>query len=491
MALVAGVDSSTQATKVVVVDTDNAKLVAQASAPHRVMGTGGARETMPSDWADALGAALAATGRASEVRAVSVAAQQHGLVVLGNDDQVLRAAILWNDTRSASDAAALVEALGGPELCARRVGSVLTPAFTISSWAWLCRTEPEIARAARRVCLPHDYLSTLLVGGEPPCTDRSDVSGTGWWSPADESYAEDVLGLPGVGLRPEMLPRILGPGEAAGEVSASASQRFGLPTGAVVGAGAGDNAGAALSLGVGPGEAAVSLGTSGTVFSVASAPSTDATGVVAGFASADGRYLPLACTLNATLAVDRVAQWLGLSRDDVAPSGDLLFLPWFDGERTPNLPWASGTLSGLRHDTDPRSLLQAAYEGAVGTLLAAIDELATWAPMGQATPLLLVGGGARSRIWQDTVMRLSGRPLLLPQATELVALGAAVQAAAVLEGTSPQEIAQRWDLRRGSHRDAVPRDEAVTSRLRTWITKAATSGTVPIEGRSGGPSPQA
>jgi xylulokinase len=265
-----------------------------------------------------------------------------------------------------------------------------------------------------------------------------------------------------------MLPRVLGPEERAGEVPASIAARFGLAPGAVVGPGAGDNAAAGLALGLQPGEAALSLGTSGTVFVVAERPSADPEGVVAGFASADGGYLPLVCTLNATVAVDRVAAWLGLGRDDVAPSGEVVFLPWLDGERTPNLPGASGTLSGLRHDTDLRSVLQAAYEGAAATLLAGLERIETWAPLAQGAPLLLVGGGARGPVWREAVRRLSGRAVVVPEASELVALGAAVQAAAVLEGRRPREVTSRWGTRRGSEEGALPKDVEKLGRIQAW-----------------------
>src|SRR5579875_2328892 len=254
MTLVAGVDCSTQSTKVVVVD-ESGKIVAQASAPHRVTGTGGARETDPAVWESALATALRATGRAAEVEAISIAGQQHGLVVVDGDGRPLRPSMLWNDTRSASDAAAIVETLGGDQRIADRVGSTLTPAFTVSKWAWLRRNEPEVAAAARGVRLPHDHINAVLTG--QASTDRSDTSGTGWWSPADEAYAEDVLAA--VGLAADRLPGVLGPGEAAGTVSAAAAERFGLRAGAVVGPGAGDNAAAALGLGLAAGEAAISL----------------------------------------------------------------------------------------------------------------------------------------------------------------------------------------------------------------------------------------
>ena len=193
MPLVAGVDCSTQSTKVLVVDLDDGRVVASGAASHEVEGDRGARETDPVAWEVSVSTALNKTGLAAQVAAISIAAQQHGMVVLDGDARPVRKAPLWNDTRDAADARALVAALGGPEAAARRVGSVLTTSFTVAHWAWLRRTEPEVAAAVRQVMLPHDYLSLRLTG--QATTDRSDVSGTGWWSPADETYAADVLAL--------------------------------------------------------------------------------------------------------------------------------------------------------------------------------------------------------------------------------------------------------------------------------------------------------
>jgi xylulokinase len=466
VALVAGVDCSTQSTKVLLVDAEDGRLVAAGAASHPVEGTGGARETDPREWEASLAEALDKTGRASEVAAISIGGQQHGLVVLDGAGAPLRKAPLWNDTRGALDAARLVEAFGGADECAKRVGSVLTSSFTVAHWAWLRRTEPDVADAARRVLLPHDYLTHRLAGGF--FTDRSDVSGTGWWSPVTESYDHGVLALPSVALPPERLPEVLGPEASAGEVMSSASVQFGLPRGIPVACGAGDNAAAALALSVQPGEAGVSLGTSGTVFAPAEAPSADPTGTVAGFAGADGRYLPLACTLNATVAIDQVSSWLGLDREDVVPSGGVVFLPWMGGERTPNVPLATGTLSGLRYETDKRSVLQAAYEGLVATLLEATALLDRWAPQDKGAPLLLVGGGAKGRAWQATVQRLSGRPVLVVEAGELVAYGAAVQAAALLNRKAVAEVAAAWQVRRGTLLDPVDVDEATLARISSW-----------------------
>ncbi len=465
--LVAGVDSSTQATKVVVVDADSGAMVASGQARHTVTGTGGARETDPRDWWSALGTALAATGRASEIGAIAVAGQQHGLVVLDGRGSPLRPASLWNDTRAAPDAERLTDRLGA-ETWARLTGLRPVASFTVCKWAWLRRTEPDVARATAAVRLPHDYVTERLTGRGT--TDRGDASGTGWWSPTTGRYLDEILSLPEVELPLERLPAIVRPADAAGTVTAAAAAELGLAAGIVVGPGTGDNAAAALGLGLTVGQAAMSLGTSGTIFAVSDRPTADPTGIVAGFADATGRFLPLAATLNCTVAVDRVAGWLGLGRDDVAPAGDVVVLPYFDGERTPNLPSASGTVRGLRHTTTPQQILMAAYEGAVASLLVAFDAIGeAVGGLDPAAPLLLVGGGARGETWRSVVRRLTGRAVQVPEATEAVAVGAAVQAAAVLRGESPSEVARRWDGGRGVRLDPLPADTERLARIRTLL----------------------
>ncbi|HTW09600.1 MAG TPA: FGGY family carbohydrate kinase, partial [Acidimicrobiales bacterium] len=404
MPLVAGVDCSTQSTKVLIVEADSGAVVASGSAPNIVTGEGRARETAPQVWADALATALGQTGLAGQVAAVSVGGQQHGLVVLDRSGAPVRPAPLWHDTRSAPDAIELVTAIGGPAETARRTGSVLNASFTITHWAWLRRCEPDAAARACQVMLPHDYLNFCLTG--TATTDRSDASGTGWWSPPTGQYDLDILALGQVDLPPEALPAVAAPDAAAGAVTAQAAERFGLAPGTGVACGSGDNAAAALALALVPGEMAMSLGTSGTAYTASTVPSTDPTGIVAGFAGAQGGFLPLVCTINATLAVDRTASWLGLDREDVLPSDGVVYLPWLGGERSPAVPTATGGMSGLRYDTEPASVLQAAYEGVVATLLAAAGELARWSPSDMSQPLLLLGGGAKGKTWQATVQRL-------------------------------------------------------------------------------------
>ena len=463
--LVAGVDCSTQSTKVIVIDVDTGEQLALGRAQHTVTGTGGARETDPGVWWEALRTALAETGLAGEIASISVAGQQHGLVCLDASGQPLRPSMLWNDTRSASDAVDLVGALGGPAVWASRIGVVPVASFTASKWAWVRRREPKIASATRAIRLPHDYLTERLCG--VGATDRGDASGTAWWSTETETYSPDVLGLDAISLPADMLPKVLGPKESAGTITTAAAAATGLPVGALVGPGTGDNMGAALGLGLRPGVPVLSLGTSGTVYLVSTTRSADSTGNVAGFADATGRFLPLACTLNCTLAVDKTAQWLGLERDAATPSGGVVALPYFDGERTPNVPDAAAAIFGLRHTTEPGSILMATYEGAVVGLLDALDTIDVCSSgVDRNAPLVLIGGGARGKVWRDVVSRLSGKAVSIPEADEFVAIGGAVQAAAVLTGEDPVDVARRWDTGKGIVLEPQPRDDETIARLR-------------------------
>lgn len=442
MPLVAGVDSSTSACKVEVRDLDTGALVASGRAPHPTT-TPPRSQQHPADWWSAFEAAAGTAGVAGANRpdAIAVGGQQHGLVALDSSGEVLRPAKLWNDTESAPDAAALVDELGAGAW-AEACGSVPVASFTITKLRWLRRHEPEVFARIGRVLLPHDWLTHRLTGGWS--TDRGDASGTGWWSPSEARYRFELLDLvdPEVDW-PSVLPRVLGPTERAGTWS---------EVGAVVGPGTGDNMAAALGLGLRPGDLALSIGTSGTAFRVSDQPSADPSGAVAGFADATGRYLPLVCTLNATKVTDAVARLLACSATELdrlalaapAGAGGLVLVPHLDGERTPNRPDATGALHGMRSDVSREQLARAAVEGVVCNLLEGADHL----PDGDGR-LLLVGGGARSAAYPQVVADLTGRPVTVPDTDELVALGAALQAAVVLTGAGFDDLAAAWGVGRG------------------------------------------
>ncbi len=442
MTLVAGVDSSTQACKVVVRDADSGALVRSGSAPHPD-GT----EAAPQAWWQALTAAIEQAGGLDDVSAVSVAAQQHGMVCLDADGSVVRPALLWNDTRSAAAATTLVDELGGPQPWATATGSVPVASFTVTKLRWLADHEPASMARTAGVCLPHDWLTWRLAGAtslSDLVTDRSDVSGTGYWSPATGEYRSDLL-TRATGRDDLVLPTVLSASASAGTVAAA-----GLPGGAVLGAGAGDNAGAALGLGARPGDVIVSLGTSGTAFRRWTGATADPTGTVAGFADAQGGFLPLVCTLNAARVLDAAAKMLGVSHDQLsdlslsAPAGadGLVLVPYLEGERTPNKPDATGALHGLTlRNSTPAHLARAAVEGMLCAMADAVDALG--ALTSPASRVILIGGGAASAAVRDIAPAVFGCPVLVPAASQYVADGAARQAAWALSGAAD---APTWAL---------------------------------------------
>jgi xylulokinase len=452
MPVVLGIDSSTQSTKIELRDADDGRLVAAGRAPHPAT-TPPRSEQDPEAWWGALREAAARLPRV-EIAAVSVAAQQMGLVALDAALRPLRPAKLWNDTESALQSSRLVERMGAAEW-ARACGSVPVASFTVTKLAWLRDVEPDAFARLAHACVPHDWLTLRLTGRL--VTDRGDASGTGWWSPAEGRYRADLLAL----VDPARdwvvgLPEVLGPLEAAGSPAVSAARDLGLifAPGAQVAAGTGDNMAAALGIGLAKGEAVVSLGTSGTVFARSDAPTADATGIVGGFADATGQFLPLACTLNATKVTDTFARLLSMDQasfgaaalSEPAGAGGVVLVPHLDGERTPNRPHATGALTGLRSDTRPAQVARAAFEGVVCGLLEALDALAAQG-IDTGGRLHLVGGGAKSEAYRRVVADLAARPVHVPRGEELVARGACIQAAALLHGKSIEEVATAWKVR--------------------------------------------
>ncbi|MGO4807692.1 xylulokinase [Arthrobacter sp. 2MCAF15] len=483
MTLVAGVDSSTQSCKVVVLDAGTGALVREGRAAHPD-GT----EVHPEHWWRALSAAFDDAGGLADVSALSVGGQQHGMVLLDHAGEVLRPALLWNDTRSAGAAAALTDEVGAEDF-ARRTGLVPVASFTITKVRWVRDHEPDFADRVAAVALPHDWLTWRLRGYGPAAssplgpdleqltTDRSDASGTGYWSPSAGEYdldlfklafgrdAREAAGNAGPGEPGTVvLPRVLGPGDSAGAIhpgcfgreaadrpgTAELSGAEGSGTAAsghriLLGAGAGDNAAAALGLGAQPGDVVVSVGTSGTVFSVASRAVADPSGTVAGFADASGEYLPIAVTLNAARVLSSVAGILGVDFDELSRlaldaepgAGGVVLVPYFEGERTPNLPHAKASFHGLSIASSTRSnLARAAIEGMLSGLSGGLDSLR--AQGGAATRLLLIGGAVQNPAVQAIAAQVFDLPVVVPSPGEYVARGAAVQAAWAHHGSRPE-----------------------------------------------------
>ena len=443
--MVAGVDSSTQSTKVELRSAVSGELLGFGSAPHTEV-VPPVAEQDPNVWLAAFFQAFAQAkqhaaqdGHPVEISAISVAGQQHGMVCLDAQDRVIRPAKLWCDTSSAADADWLLEQLPeGASGFAQACGSVPVAAFTITKLSWLHRNEPDSWQRLSTVLLPHDWMTFCLTGNK--VTDRGDASGTGYWSPSTSEYCWELLRILDSSLDWErMLPQVLGPIEPAGEWNT-----------VLVAPGTGDNMAAALGLGLEPGEVVISLGTSGTVFCVSDHASSDNTGAVAGFADATGKFLPLVCTQNATKVTDTIARLCGLDLAALsaaalaspAGAGGLTLLPYLDGERTPNRPTATGQMSGLRTDTTVSQLARAGFEGVICGLLDGLDELSKHADT--SGRVLLVGGGAHSVAYRQVLADLTGREIITSDIDQAVAMGACVQAAATLLGRDPAELRSDW-----------------------------------------------
>ena len=431
MTLVAGVDSSTQSCKVVIRDLETGATVRTGRASHPD-GT----EVDPAAWWEALQSAIADAGGLDDVAAIAIGGQQHGMVVLDEAGVVIRPALLWNDTRSAQAALDLIAEFGAGELAAR-TGCVPVASFTATKLRWLRDAEPENAAKVAAVALPHDWLTWRLRGFGPQnpvleelVTDRSDASGTNYFNSATNEYDREIL-VAALG-HDAILPRVLGPSESvtAGEL--------------VIGPGAGDNAGAAFGIGAAAGDVIISIGTSGTVFAVSTSPARDESGTVAGFADVTGNYLPLVATLNAARILDSTAALLGVSHDELGAlaleaepgSAGLVLQPYFEGERTPNLPDATATLFGMTIGSTTRpNLARAAIEGMLAALA---DGLAALQANGVvAQRILLVGGAAQNPAVQAIAAQVFEVPVVVPTPGEYVAAGAARQAAWALTQQLP------------------------------------------------------
>ncbi|MER7910683.1 MULTISPECIES: FGGY family carbohydrate kinase [unclassified Streptomyces] len=441
MGIVAGLDSSADSTRIVVCDTDTGAVLRQGYAAHP--GEPKAVDVDPQTWLLSLGEA--ATGGLLEgVEAIGVSAQQHGLVPLDAQGGLVRPALVRNDKRAQVAAADLVDALGGRHAWAEAVGSVPAAGQPVAKLRWLARTEPEHARRTALVLQPHDWLVWQLLGRPARrTTDRGAASATGYWSAGTGAYRPDLVEL-ALGHR-AALPEVLGPSDAAGTT----------PEGLLISAGTGETMAAALGLGLGPGDAVVSLGASGSVMAVHHEALADPGGMITSFADATGMHLPVVSTSNAVRALRGTAEMLGLdSLDELSAlalkstpgASGLVLLPYLEGERTPNLPHAAGTLSGLRRESmKPEHLARAAFEGMLCALTDALDVLRGRGV--EVRRVFLLGAAAALHAVQALAPALLGAQVLVPQPADYAALGAARQAAwalGVARGTLSPAAPPAW-----------------------------------------------
>ncbi len=479
MPVLVGVDSSTQSTTVALHDASSGQLLATASAPHTATFPP-VSEQNPAEWWAALGTALdraksSAGISGSDVAGISVAAQCHGLVPMDASGEVVRPAKLWNDTTSAAQSERLRGALSIVDWV-ERVGSLPPPAFTISKLAWLAENEPENFARLNRVALPHDWL-TLRLSGQF-VTDRSDASGTGYFSAARGRYDEGILGMVDSGRDwIPMLPAVHAPGEAAGVIRADVADELGISRRAIVGPGSGDQHAGAVGLGVEEGDVVFVFGTSGVVYGLSRTEVHDPRGDVNSVADAAGGFQPLVCTLNAAKVTDTFARILGVDHNELArlaldaprEHDRPVLAPYLDGERTPDRPRARGLLGGLSTSTSREQIALAAFEGVVLGLVEGHDSLERLGVKTGAR-VLATGGGSSSPAYLQVLADSLGRPVHTVNASQPVARGAAIQIAAILGDVPIQQVREAWTP--STALAAGPRDKGtgIRDRYRTIST---------------------
>ena len=455
MGIVAGVDSSTQSCTVELREANGGLLLGTGSAPHPNTTPPVSEQTVEAWWdafTTAWGRALGSAQCAPEnIRGISVAAQCHGMVLLDKSGNVLRPVKLWNDTTSAPQAEALEEEFGRDNW-AKTVGSVPTAAFTITKLAWLAANEPDLLQQVATVLLPHDYLTWRLTGKF--VTDRSEASGTGYYAAHENRWLPELLERFVDSSRDwhSMLPEVLGPEDGAGQANTVDAQKLGLRSDTVVGAGAGDQHAGALGMGLKPGEVLYSLGTSGVVMTPCAEPVHDLTGWVDGVADATGGYLPLVCTLNSAKVTDFVAQLLGIDYDELARlalAADRfderpIFAAYLEGERSPSLPCASGTLTGIRTTTTREAIALAAIEGVLLGLVRGHRKL-TQQGISANGRVFVAGGGARSLAYRQILADILQVPIHVRDVPEATARGACIQAAALVQEAPLGDVRDKWE----------------------------------------------
>ena len=436
-----GIDSGTQGTKVIIFSRNQGAVIAQGQASHTLNeAEGGRREQDPEEWWAALNRSVAAAlgearVRRDEIKAIAVSGQQHGLVPVDAEGRVIRPAKLWCDTETAPQCDTLTQRLGGETAVRAQIGNSIAAGFTASKLLWLKETEPANYERLRTALLPHDYLNYRLTGETK--TEFGDASGTAYFDIRRRCWSEEVLKAIDSSRRLlACMPELIAADEPNGTLKPTLADRWGLPGNVLVAAGGGDNMMAAIGTGnVQPGVLTASLGTSGTLYAYSNQPVVDNEGELAAFCDSTGGWLPLVCTMNVTVATELIRSLLGLGIEELNDQADqalpgaegILLLPFFNGERTPALPSAKATISGVSSmNLTPANLCRAAMEGATLGLRYGLDVLGRNGILPRE--VRLVGGGAQSAVWRQILADIFQQEVISPASTEAGALGAALQA---------------------------------------------------------------
>lgn len=443
MQTVLGIDLGTQSIKAIAYDYDARAIVASQSAPLELnQDDNGTAEQHAEWWIDALISVLGQMPNAvkKSVKAISVSGQQHGFVPLDKNGNVLAPVKLWCDTSTAAECTEIMDALGGEQACLEISGNKIISGYTASKVLALRKKHPDLYARLDTILLPHDYLNFWLSGEK--CMEMGDASGTGFLNVAKREWSREVLNaIDGDRDLTDCLPILRSENQFIGEVTTSAAEATGLPKGTPIAIGGGDNMMGAIGTGnIKAGRTTISLGTSGTVYAHAEQPVLDDKGNIAAFCSSTGAWMPLLCTMNCTVTTELFRSMLNVSLDEFdatissvsAGADGLITLPFFNGERTPNLPNAKACVLGFdSNNTSPNHLLRSGVEGATFALRFGLEELARLGV--QTQDIVLTGGGTKSDAWRQIVANIMGVKVNMLAQDEGAAFGAALQALAALE----------------------------------------------------------
>lgn len=438
--LLLGIDSGTQSTKVLVVDARDGKVVASAAQEYDLIPNlpPGAKEQHPHTWRDATATAIRralrqAKASGSDVKAIGVSGQQHGFVPLDKQGEVIRPAKLWCDTSTAAECAEITEKLGGPKATIKHLGNAVLPGFTASKILWLKRHEPANFRRLATVLLPHDYLNYWLTGEK--VMEYGDASGTALLDVRKRKWSLETLQAIDPDL-PSRMPPLIESDQPAGRLQAATARLLDLAPGTIVSAGGGDNMMGAIGTGnTRPGVITASFGTSGTIYACAVKPVVDPKGEIAAFCDSTNRWLPLLCTMNVTVATEMVRADFGWSHERFATeagrvppgSNGLLLLPYFEGERTPNVPDGTGVWFGVNSRTfEAAHFARAAMEGVTLGMNYGLRRLVQLGV--KPTQIRATGGGAKSKLWRQIMANIFEAQVVTLKVSEGAAYGAALQA---------------------------------------------------------------
>jgi xylulokinase len=438
--LLLGIDSGTQSTKVLVVDAKDGKVLASAAQEYDLIPDlpPGAKEQHPRIWIEAAASGIRRALRqakavAAEVKAIGVSGQQHGFVPLDKDGDVIRPAKLWCDTSTSAECDEITQKLGGLKKTIRALGNAVLPGFTASKILWLKKHEPKNYQRLETVLLPHDYLNFWLTGEK--VMEYGDASGTALLDVRKRKWSSAVLEAIDPELAPK-LPPLIGSDKPAGKLQASTAKLLDLNPGLLVSAGGGDNMMGAIGTGnTKPGVITASFGTSGTIYACAEKPVVDPEGEIAAFCDSTNRWLPLLCTMNVTVATEMVREDFGWSHEKFAaeaariPAGSngLLLLPYFEGERTPNVPDGTGVWFGVNKRTfEAGHFARAAMEGVTLGMNYGLRRLAELGV--KPKQIRATGGGAKSKVWRQIMADVFDTEVVTLKVSEGAAYGAALQA---------------------------------------------------------------